>query len=209
MIRILIADDHPIVRSGLRLIVSEHDDIAVVQEAATAGEVIPAIRGTHIDVVVLDLEFPDASGLDVLRDLRQEFPRLPVMVLSIHPEEEHGVPAMSAGATGYLQKGAAPEQLVQAIRAVYSGRRFITPRLADALAVSVSRRREDSLDILSGREALILRRLASGRTITEIAIELSISVKTVSTYRSRLLVKLGGRTTADLIRYAIMNKVTL
>ncbi len=209
MIRVLIADDHPIVRSGLKLIASEHGDIAVVQEAATAGEVIPAIRGTHIDVVVLDLEFPDASGLDVLREIRQEFPRLPVVVLSIHPEEHHGVRAMSAGASSYLQKETAPEQLVEAIRTVYSGRRFITPRLADALAVGVSRGRDDSLEMLSGREVLILRRLASGRTITQIANELSISVKTVSTYRSRLLVKLGGRTTADLIRYAIINKVTL
>jgi DNA-binding NarL/FixJ family response regulator len=207
VIRTLIADDHPIVRSGLKLIAREHEDISVVQEAASAREVLPAIRSTHIDVVVLDVQFPDGSALDIMRDIRREFPRLPVVILTMHSEEELGTRAMSAGASAYLHKENAPELLVEAIRTVHAGRRFITPKLADALAAAVARDQSDVRVALSGRESLILRLLVSGKTVTEIAKELSISVKTVSTYRSRMLDKLGVRSTAELIRYALVNKL--
>lgn len=208
MIRIATADDHAVVRRGLREILSAEPDMQVCGEAATAQELLDVVRTRPCDIVVLDITLPGRSGLDVLKELKQERPKLPVLVLTMHAEEQFGIRALKAGASGYLNKESAPEELVKAIRKVVSGGRYLTPALAEALAVDVVTPSDRPLhQTLSNREDEVFRLLASGKTVTDVGRQLALSVKTVSTHRTRILKKLGLNTTADLIRYAIQNRL--
>jgi len=206
--KILIADDHAVVRRGLKQILSEEPDMLLVGEAPNGSEALNLIREQDWDVVVLDINMPGQSGLDILKELKSVRPRLPVLILSIHPEDQYAVRALKAGASGYLTKESAPEELVKAIRKVSRGGRYISPSLAEKLAIGLDPRSEKPLqDVLSDREFWVMRRIASGKTVSEIAQELSLSVKTISTYRARILEKLGMKTNAEMIHFAIKNRL--
>jgi len=205
MIRVLLADDHSIVRDGLRRIVEESGNMEVVAEADDGHEAIQKTRDHTPDVVVVDISMPGLDGLEVISRLSTDFPDLPILVLTMHEEEQYVVRAIEAGAKGYLNKKSAPEQLVTAIRKVYEGARYLTEEAVEMLALRVARGADgrSPLDSLSTRELQVLRRLAMGHTNREIASAYHISIKTVDTYRFRLLKKLGLRNNAELSRFAI------
>jgi DNA-binding NarL/FixJ family response regulator len=205
MIRVLIADDHAIVRQGLRQILTDTPDMEVGGEAANGFEALQKIRGAGPwDVVLLDVSMPGKNGIDTLKQIKDECPRLPVLVLSMYPEDQYAVRLLKAGAAGYLTKESAPEQLVSAIRTVAAGRKYISPTVAELLASKISRDTEQPLHAaLSDREFEILRLIASGMTPTDIAAQLRLSVKTVSTYRVRLLEKMQLKNNAELTHYAV------
>ncbi len=203
-IHVLIADDHAIVRQGLRLILSETDDLLVAGEAEDGSDALVLARQQHWDVYLLDVTMPNRDGIDTLKQLKKEFPRLPVLILSMHPEEQYAVRALKAGASGYLNKQSAPEQLVTAIRQVAKGKKYVSPAVAQQLANAIS---DDSdkqpHERITDREYQVLSLIASGRTLTQIADTLNLGVATVSTYRARLLEKMGLKSTAELIRYGL------
>jgi two-component system invasion response regulator UvrY len=208
MIRILIADDHTVVRRGVKEIVSEEPDMVVAGEAHTAQEVLELVRTQQWDVVVLDISMPGRSGLDVLKELKQERPRLPVLVLSMHPEDQYAVRVLKMGAAGYLTKGSTSEELVKAIRKVVTRGRYVSPSLAEKLAVDLASNDErPPQETLSTREYQVLCLIGSGKGVTEIAAELSLSVKTISMYRARILEKMNMKNNAELIFYAIQNRL--
>ena len=204
MIRVLIADDHAVVRQGLKQILGDAPGMVVAGEATNGQEVLDRIRAETWDLVVLDISMPDRSGLDVLKEIRAERPQLPVLVLSMYPEDQYAMRVLKAGASGYLTKDSAAEELVKAIHKVVSGGRYVSPYLAERLAfdlgVDSSKLPHESL---SDREFQVLRLIAAGKSAKEIAAELSLSAKTVSTYRARLLEKMSLGTNAELIHYAI------
>jgi two-component system invasion response regulator UvrY len=208
MIRVILADDHSIVRAGLRRIVEESGDMEVVAEAADGREAIRKIRELKPDVAVIDISMPQIDGLEVINQLHPEFPGLPIIVLTMHAENQYVVHAIEAGAMGYITKQSAPEQLVQAIRKVHAGSRYLTEDATESLALRVAkgnRTSQSPLDTLSTRELQVLRRLALGLTSREIASNYNISIKTVDTYRFRLLKKLNLRNNAELARFAMQN----
>jgi two-component system, NarL family, invasion response regulator UvrY len=203
-IHVLIADDHAIVRQGLKQILSETDDLVIAGEADDGPEALRLARKKHCDVFLLDISMPSRNGIDTLKQLRKEFPRLPVLMLSMHSEEQYAVRAIKSGAAGYLTKQSAPELLVTAIRQVAGGKRFISPTLADQLAAAISDDHEKMPhERVTDREYQVLVRIASGKPLKLIAQELNLSVKTVSEYRKRLLDKMRLMTTADIIRYGV------
>lgn len=207
MIEVLLADDHSIVRAGLRRIIDETVGMAVTAEAANGRQALGMADETHPDVAVIDISMPDLDGLEVTTQLQLSFPKLPVIILTMHEEEQYVIRAIEAGAMGYITKRSAPEKLVDAIRKVHAGGRYLTPEATEALALRVARgdQGRSPLDLLSKRELQVLRRLALGRTNREIASAYGISIKTVDTYRSRLLKKLNLRNNADLSRFAIQH----
>jgi DNA-binding NarL/FixJ family response regulator len=207
MIRVLLADDHSIVRAGLRRIVEESGDIEVVAEASDGREAVLAVRRERPDVAVIDISMPVLDGLEVITQLKSENPEVPILVLTMHEEHQYVVRAIETGAMGYITKQSAPEQLVKAIRKVHSGSLFLTDEAAEALALRVAKGTsiQSPLETLSTRELQVLRRLALGNTNREIAEAYHISIKTVDTYRFRLLKKLKLRNNADLSRFAIQN----
>lgn len=208
MIRILVADDHPIVRQGLKQIIADSPDMVVAGEASDGQEVLEQVRKNDYDVVLLDLSMPVINGMDTLKQLKSQKPQLVILVLSIHPEEQYAVRVLKAGASGYVTKDSAAEELVAAIRAVSSGKKYVSSSLAQKLASELGVAAVKPLyEILSDREYSVLRLIAAGRTKGGIAEELSLSPKTVSTYRARILNKLGLKTDAELVRYAIENKL--
>ncbi|MBW1842246.1 MAG: response regulator transcription factor [Deltaproteobacteria bacterium] len=208
MIKVLLADDHSIVRAGLRRIVEDSKDMEVVAEAADGREAIRQVRKKSPDVVVVDISMPDLDGLEVVSRLHADYPELPIIILTMHEEEQYVVRAIEAGAMGYITKRSAPEQLVSAIRKVLDGGRYLTDEAAELLALRVARgNARSSLDTLSMRELQVLRRLALGHTNREIAESYHISIKTVDTYRSRLLKKLNLRNNAELSRFAMQNRL--
>jgi DNA-binding NarL/FixJ family response regulator len=209
MIRVLLADDHSIVRDGLRRIVEDSGEMTVVAEAADGREALRQAAEARPDVAVIDISMPGLDGLEVVSRLQTEQPRLPVLVLTMHEEAQYVVRAIEAGAMGYLTKQSAPEQLVTAIRKIHNGQRYITEEATEALALRVARGAagQTPLDTLSMRELQVLRRMAMGQTSREIAAAYSISIKTVDTYRARLLKKLELRNSAELIRFAIQNNL--
>lgn len=208
MIRILVADDHPVVRSGLRHIFQQHPDLRIAGEAATSREVVEQVARGPWDVVILDLALPPDGGMEALKAIKEAAPSLPVLILSIYPEEELAIRMIRLGAAGYVTKGAEGDVLVPAVRKVAAGGRFVSPAISEQLLASVGPNAvAHPRDALTEREHEVLRLLGRGRTISEIARDLKLSVKTVSTYRSRLLEKLHARTTGDLIRYAITNRL--
>ena len=208
MIKILVADDHPVVRRGLRQILAETPDIVLGGEATNGLEVLSKVRSDHWDVVVLDISMPGRSGLDVLKDLKRERPKLPVLVLSMHAEDEYAVRVLKAGASGYLTKGAMPEEVVRAIKKVVSGGKYVTPRVAEKLVFDLGKDAEKPPHTtLSDREYDVMCMIASGKAVGNIAKELSLSVKTISTYRTRILEKMKLLTNTELTRYAISNRL--
>ena len=208
MIKILVADDHAVVRRGLKQIVADEPDMAVLGEAQTAQETLDLVRKEDWDVVVLDISMPGRGGVDVLKELRQTRPGIAVLILSMHPEDQFAVRCLKAGAAGYMTKESASEELVAAIRKVVGGGKYVSQSLAEKLACGLERDAEGPLhQSLSDREYQVLCLIASGKTVNEIAGELSLSIKTISTYRARILEKMEMRTNAKLIRYAIENRL--
>jgi len=208
MIKILIADDHPVVRKGLREIIEETSDMKVADEASNGQEVLAKVFKKDFDVVLLDISMPGRSGLDILKELKSQLPKLAVLVLSIHPEEQYAVQVLKAGASGYLTKKSAPEELVTALRKVSTGEKYVSPSLAEKLASALETGIEKPPhETLSAREYEVMRKIALGKTVNEIAGELFLSPKTISTYRSRILEKMGIKNNAELIRYAIKNRL--
>jgi len=206
--RVLIADDHAIVRRGLKETINESFPQTTFGEAQTAQEAIESVRRQDWDVVILDISMPGKSGLDILDDLKRLRPKLPVLFLSMHPEEQYAKRALKAGAAGYLTKESVPEELKMAVKRVLGGGRYVSATLAEKLAWDLRRGTDAPVhELLSDREFQVLRMIASGKTVKEIAGEISLSVKTVSTYRSRILEKTGLRTTAELIRYALQSQL--
>lgn len=203
MIRILIADDHAIVRGGLRQIIATTSDIVVTAEAAQGAEVVDKLRTCSVDLLLLDMTMPGISGVDLIRRVRAEQPALPVLVLSIHDEAQVASRALRAGATGYLTKDSDPDVLLAAIRKLAEGGRFIDPKLVDAMVFDTHRGDMPPHEVLSDREFQVLQMLASGKSINEIADTCSLSAKTISTHKMRLMQKLGLSNNAEVIRYAI------
>ena len=206
MIRVAIVDDHALIRRGLRDSLTEAGDIAVVGEAADYGELRQLLRDTEFDVLLLDINLPGRSGLDVLHSLAESATRVRVLVITMYPEDQYAIRALKAGAMGYLSKSADPSQIVAAVRTLHAGRKFITPAIAEALAARLSV--EDSEaphERLSDREFQTLIRLATGQRLSDIAGELNLSPKTVSVYRARVLEKLGMQSNADLTAYCLRN----
>jgi len=208
MIRVLIADDHPVVRKGLRNVLKATTDIVVAGEASNGHELLAEASTERYDVVLLDISMPGMDGLDVLKELRKSTPELPVLFLSMYPEELHGARAIRGGAAGYLMKECTPEELVTAIRKVSAGGRHISLSLAETL-ISDTEKHHGRLphETLSDREYQVLRLLASGKQIKDIAAKLSLSPKTVHVYRSRILQKMRLKNTMELTHYAIKNKL--
>jgi two-component system invasion response regulator UvrY len=208
MIRIIIADDHPIVRAGMKQIISEASDMKVADEAGDGRQLLHKIRTEKFDVVILDITMPHIDGLDVLKQLKIEKPKMPVIILSIHPESQYALRVLKAGASGYVTKTSAPDELINAIRKVNRGGKYISASVAEKLAFQLEADFEEMPhEALSDREYQVLCMLASGKTVTEIADELALSVKTVSTYRSRILEKMSMKNNAELIHYAVQNKL--
>jgi DNA-binding NarL/FixJ family response regulator len=209
LIKVLLADDHTIFRAGLRRLVEEAGDMVVVAEAADGREAVQQVQDTMPDVAVIDISMPGLDGLEVISQLSSSHPKLPVLVLTMHEEEQYVVRTITAGAKGYITKRSVPEQLVQAIRKVHAGGRYLTNEAAELLALRMARgvRSSSPLDTLSNREIQVLRCLALGQTTREIAEAYCISIKTVDTYRSRLLQKLDLRNNAELTRFAIQNRL--
>jgi DNA-binding NarL/FixJ family response regulator len=204
VIRVLIADDHAVVRRGVLQILAEAPDMIAAGEAGTGREVLQAVHKSDYDVVLLDIALPDSNGLEVLKQLRNLKPGLRVLILSVYPEKQYAVRAFKAGAAGYLTKDSAPDELITAIRKVSQGGKYVTQSLAEELATELWGEGETEFyQTLSDREYQVMCLLAAGKTVAEIAATLSLSVKTVSTYRARILQKLGLKNTAEIVRYAL------
>jgi len=204
MTKVLIADDHPIVRQGLKQILFEEPDMETVGEAADSNDVLRLAGQQDWDIVILDITMPGRGGLDVLKELRQKYPGLPVLILSIHPEDQYAVRTLKAGAAGYLTKESAPEELIRAMRTVLKGKKYISASLAEKLADYLEREDQKNIhEILSDREYQVMVMITQGKSIKEIAEDLSLSIKTISTYRARIFEKMKLKSNAELIRYAI------
>lgn len=208
MINVMIVDDHLIVREGLKQIITESSDIRVVDEASNGTEALAKVKHAECDVLLLDISMPGRSGLEILKDLKHEAPSLSVLILTMHPEEQYAVRVLKAGASGYLTKESAPDELIEAIRKVSKGGKYISPTLAEKLAfdLEIDTGRPPH-ETLSDREFQVLCLIASGKTVTEIADEMVLSVKTISTYRSRILEKMRMKTNAELTYYSIKNQL--
>jgi DNA-binding NarL/FixJ family response regulator len=208
MIRILVADDHAIVREGLKQILADVKDMAVRDEAAGGAEALAKIRENEFDVVLLDISMPGRSGLEILKEIKAEHPKLPVLILSMHAEEQYAVRALRAGASGYLTKAGAPDELIGAIRKVSCGRKYVSASLAEKLAFELDiDTRKPPHETLSDREYQVMLSIASGKSVKEIADELCLSVKTISTYRARVMEKMNMKKNAELTLYAIRNRL--
>ncbi|HTJ45156.1 MAG TPA: response regulator transcription factor [Kofleriaceae bacterium] len=205
MVRVLLVDDHPVVRKGMKAILEDHLPAVSVEEAGDGDSALATLEAKQpFDAVVLDLSMPGRSGIDLLAEIKHRQPKLPVLIMSLHGEEQFAVRALRAGASGYLTKAAAPDQLVAAVTKIMRGGRYVSEALAERLAADVSGQNVAAPhERLSDREFDVMRGIASGKQVSEIAEEMHLSVKTVSTYRTRLLEKMGMTTNAELTRYAI------
>jgi two-component system invasion response regulator UvrY len=208
MIKILVADDHPVVRLGLKQLLSEIKDMTVADEATTGQEVLKKVAKNDYDVILLDISMPGRNGLDILHELRSKKPKIPVLVLSIYPEDQYAIRVLKIGAAGYLTKESVPEELITAIRKVAQGRKYISSTLAERLAAELEFDSEKPVhEYLSDREYQVLCLLASGKRLKDIADDLDLSIKTISTYRTRILDKMNMKNNAEMIRYALQNKL--
>jgi len=208
MIKILIADDHAIVRRGLKEIILRDFHDAEIGEAQNGNSLLQFLRSGEYDVIITDLSMPGMNGLDLLKQLKLEFPRIPVLVLSMFPEEQYGLRVLKAGATGYLNKENSPEEIVKALQQILMGKKYISEVIAELLAENIGK--SDSLNPhadLSDREFEVLRMIAGGKSVSEIARQLSLSVNTISTYRGRILEKMSLKSNAELVQYAFENKL--
>lgn len=208
MIRVIIIDDHAILRRGLAQIIAESGDMECVGEAETSAQGMRLLRETACNVVLLDISLPDRNGVETVKLIHKEFPRVQTLMLSMHPENQYAVRSLKAGAAGYLTKQSAPSQLLSAIRQVTQGRKYVTPAVAEELALTLNENVEEMPHkSLSDREFQTMCHIASGRTLTEIAQQMSLSVKTVSVYRARLLEKMRLKNNAEITHYAIKNGI--
>jgi DNA-binding NarL/FixJ family response regulator len=208
MIKILIADDHGIIRKGIKQILSRTSDIEVTAEASTGQEALEKIWTSHFDLVILDISLPGRNGLEILKQIKSQKPKLPVLILSMYPEEQYAVRVLRAGASGYLTKESDKNELVEAIRRIAEGKKYITPSLAEKLASELEPSNDKALhERLSDREYHILCLIAKGKSSNEIAEELALSIKTVSTHRARVLEKMGMKSNAELTYYAVQSKL--
>ncbi|MDD8018161.1 MAG: response regulator transcription factor [Bacteroidota bacterium] len=208
MIRILIADDHTIIRKGLMQILSEGMRGVEFGEASNAGEAVAMIGKKKFDIIILDVSMPGKSGLEVLKDIKILQPKIPILILSMHPEDQYAVRVIKAGAMGYMTKDSAPEELVNAVQKILHGGKYVSSAMSEHLLNLIQEpQHTETYQSLSDREFEVMRLLASGKTVSEIAEKISLSVKTVSTYRTRILQKLHLTTTADITRYAMQNKL--
>ncbi len=208
MIRIIIADDHSVVRRGLKQILLEGFPDAVIGEAQDAEDLLNKVMTSEWNIVISDLSMPGRSGLDALQQIKKSFPKLPVLILSVHSEEQYALRVLKAGASGYLNKDSAPEELIKAVQRILLGKKYITPSIAEKLASTLHRDTEKPAHTyLSNREFDVLKQIASGKSVSEIADALSLSITTVSTYRARIMSKMHLRTNADLTLYAIENNL--
>ena len=205
MIKVIVVDDHPVVRRGLKQIIEDEPDMEVAGEAKNAGECFSLVRKTDCTLVVLDITLPDRNGFDVLNQLKCEHPKLPILILSVQPEDQYGLRFIKAGASGYLMKEGAPEELVKAIRKVNAGGKYVSESLAEKLVSHLGALNKPPHENLSNREFQILCMIAQGRALKSIAGELCVGEKTVSTYRSRIMEKMKMCTNSDLTRYALEN----
>jgi len=206
--KILIADDHAVVREGLKQILSESPEMVVTAEASTGPEVFEKIGKDDFDLIVLDIAMPGRGGLDILKEIKNKKPRLPVLILSMYPEDQYAVRVLKAGASGYMTKESAPAELINAIKQISKGKKYVSPSLAEKLAldleITTGRPPHESL---SDREYQVMCMIASGKTLKEIAEKLSLSIKTISTYRSRILEKMNMKSNAELTHHAIKNRL--
>jgi DNA-binding NarL/FixJ family response regulator len=210
MIRILVADDHTVVREGIKQILTGQDDMVVEDEAGSGQEVISSITKKHYDLILLDISMPGRSGLEILEEIKTIQPKLPVLILSMHPEEQYAVRTLRAGAAGYLTKASAPQELISAIRKVSKGGKYVTSSLAEKLAFELDTGVEKAdHEKLSNREYQVMLMLASGRSVSEVAEDLCLSAKTISTYRTRILEKMNMKKNAELTLYAVKNNLIL
>ena len=208
MTRVLIADDHAIVREGLKRILGGQEGIDIAGEATNGHEVLEQVRRAGFAILLLDLSMPGKSGIDLIKQVKDESPRLRVLVLTMHEEDQYAVRAIRAGASGFLTKESAPAQLVSAIRRLAEGRLYISPSVAEQLALDLQpRTEEEPHKLLSDREFEVFRLLVDGRSISDIAAQLHLSVKTVSTHKTRILQKMSAASVADLVRYAIRHRL--
>lgn len=208
MINIIIVDDHEVVRKGLKQIFDETLDIHVADEASSGNELLEKIRKNKFDTVLLDISMPGKDGIDTLKEIKQEKPELPVLIFTMFPEEQYAVRVIKAGASGYLNKECKPNELIEAIRKVASGRKYISPALAELLASTLEMGDGKPLhETLSDREFQVMYMIASGKTISEIANELFLSINTISTYRNRILEKMGMKNNVELTHYALKNRL--
>ncbi len=204
--RVLVVDDHGILRRGIKQILEEIESINTVDEATNGQEALARAGKTAYDLVLLDISMPGRNGLDVLKQLKTERPRVPVLILSMHPEEQYALRALRAGASGYLTKESAPDELITAVQKILDGGKYVSQSLAERFITELAKPSDKPLhDQLSDREYEILCKIASGKTVSDIGEELALSVKTVSTYRTRILAKMNMKTNAELTRYAIEN----
>ncbi len=210
MTKVLVADDHAIVRAGISKIINDHPGMEVLDEASSGAEVLQLVGEKSYDIIILDINMPNISGLDALKQLQSIQPDTPVLILSMYPESQYATRTLKAGASGYLTKEAAPENLIEAIQKVKNGGRFITPELAEQLAFTFGKEsRENPHEVLSDREYQVMCAIASGKSASEIARDLHLSVKTVSTYRTRILEKMEFENNAQLTHYVIKNNLLL
>lgn len=208
MLRILIADDHAIIRKGLKQILLEEYPGSFIDEVSDAESVFKKTLDEDWDIIICDLSMPGRSGLDIIHDIKRNFPRLPVLILSIHPEDQYAIRVLKAGASGYLSKETAPEELIYAVQKALQGRKYISESIAQKMAYDLE---QDAAkmphEILSDREFYVFKLISEGRSVSEIADSLSLSVTTVSTYRARVLLKMNKKNNAELTRYALENKI--
>lgn len=206
MIRVFIADDHALIREGFKRIISNQKDMEIVGEAANAGELFQFLESQECDIVVLDVSMPGKTGLDILQDMQDFYPEVKVLMLSMHPIERFALRSLRSGAYGYLTKEVASDKLVEAIRIIHSGRKYVPEAVIEQMITGLDSPKEPSPDMLSQREFQVFLKLANGKSVTDTAQELSLSQSTVNTYRARIMEKLQFKSTADLIRYAIKNR---
>ena len=205
-VSIIIADDHPVVRAGLRQILAESGEIRQIAEASDGQDLLEKLKKTRYDIILLDITMPGRNELEILKELRILYPSTPVLVLSVHPEEQYALRVIRSGAAGYLTKETAPENLLEAIRRILGGKKYITPEIAEILAASLDGKGDLAPHLrLSDREFETLRMIAQGKSLTEIAGEMFLNVKTISTYRRRILDKMNMKSTAELVNYAVKN----
>jgi two-component system, NarL family, invasion response regulator UvrY len=207
MIRVITVDDHPVVRRGLKQIIEAEPDMQVAGQAENAREAIQVIRRTACDAVILDITLPGASGIEVLNQLRHERPDLPVLIMSVHAEEQYALRVLKSGASGYLMKDSIPEELIRAIRKIVAGGKYVSPSFSETLIPGQEFTEKPLHEMLSDREFQIMCMIACGKALKDIREALCISGKTVSTYRTRILEKMGMKTNADIIGYALKHKL--
>lgn len=206
MIHILLVDDHTLIREGLKQILSEQTDLVITAEASSGQQALEVVANQNFDIVLLDIGLPDQNGIEVLKEIKQTKPNLPVLILTMYSEEQYAIRLLKMGAAGYLSKESSPEQLVNAIRKILSGGKFLSQNVTEQLLMGLNNSgAKPSHEQLSARELQIFSLIASGKTLTDIAQELYLSVKTISTYRSRILTKMDLKSNADLVRYAVAN----